>query len=366
MTLKGKGFYIWQIPRCEGGNVEAIAQTARQEGLSYVLIKVAHRTYLYNYDWKRKIDYVPPLVEALRKQGIGVWGWQYVYGDNPAGEADIAIRRVRDLGLDGFVINAEAEYKQPGKSKAAAAYMKRLRQALPDTPLGLSSYRFPSYHPQLPWKEFLTYCDYNMPQVYWMNNTNPGAQLKRSVREFEGMSPFRPIVPTGAAFSEHGWTPTAGEVLEFLQTAQSLNLSSVNFWSWDAARPKLPDLWKVVVNFPWEGAPPPAPDISERLVQALNTRDPDKVAALYDERAVHVNAIRTTQGRANIRTWYASLFSQILPDARFTLTGYSGMGNSRHLTWEAASSAGTVRNGNDTLGLLDGRIAYHYTFFTVE
>ncbi len=364
MTLKGKGFYIWQIPHCEAGNAEAIAKTARQAGLSYVLIKVANRTYLYNYDWKRRIDFVPPLVEALRREGVGVWGWQYVYGDDPIGEANIAIRRIRELKLDGFVINAEAEYK--GKDKAATAYMQRLRKALPHIPLGLSSYRFPSYHPQLPWKQFLTYCDYNMPQVYWMHNHNPGAQLKRSVREFEGMAPFRPIVPTGATFSERGWTPTANEVLEFMQTAQSLNLSSVNFWSWDSVRPALPDLWTVVVNFPWEGAPPPVLDVAEQLIQALNTRDPDKVAALYAEKAVHVNAVRTTQGRRNIRTWYASMFSQILPQATFTLTGYSGTGNSRHVTWEATSTAGTVRNGNDTLGLLNGKIAYHYTFFTVE
>ncbi len=365
MTLKGKGYYIWQIPHCEGGNVEAIAAAARRAGLGYVLIKVANRTYAYNYDWRRRIDYVPPLVKALRAQGIGVWGWQYVYGDDPAGEANIAIRRIRELGLDGFVVNAEAEYKHPGKAKAATTYMKRMRSALPNLPIGLSSYRYPSYHPQLPWKEFLAYCDYNMPQVYWMQNHNPGAQLKRSVREFEGMAPFRPIIPTGATFSERGWTPTPEEVLEFLQTAQSLNLSSVNFWSWDSARPALPDLWTVVANFPWEGAPPPVLDITEQLVEALNTHDPDKVAALYTENAVHVNAVRTIQGKANIRTWYATLFGQILPNAKFTLTGYSGKGNSRHMVWEAVSSAGAVRNGNDTLGLQDGKIAYHYTFFTV-
>ncbi|GAB4523470.1 MAG: hypothetical protein Fur0018_06310 [Anaerolineales bacterium] len=366
MSITGKGYYIWKIAQCEGGNVQAIAQTARQAGLTYVLIKVANGVSTYNFDWQHKIDMVPPLVQALKAQGLQAWGWQYVYGNDPLQEADMAIARVTQLGLDGFIVNAEAEYKQPGKAAAAETYMKRLRKALPNTPLGLSSYRFPSYHPQLPWKEFLTYCDYNMPQVYWMQNHNPAAQLRQTVREFQGRTPMRPLVPTGATFSEHNWTPAETEVLEFLNTAQSLNLPAVNFWSWDAARPALPSLWTVVANFPWGGQPLPEPDIAERFVTALNTHDPDKVAALYHDDAVHVNAVRSVSGKINVRTWYATLFQQILPQATFTLSGYSGAGNSRHLTWEANSTAGTVRTGNDTLGLRDGKIYYHYTFFKVE
>jgi len=56
----------------------------------------------------------------------------------------------------------------------------------------------------------------------------------------------------------------------------------------------------------------------------------------------------------------------VLPNATFELTGYSGTGNSRHLTWTATSSAGQVTNGNDTFGLMNGKIGYHYTFFTVS
>lgn len=365
MSLSGKGYYIWKIRQCEGGDAQAIARTARQAGLSHVLIKVANGVSPYNYDWQHKIDMVPPVVQALKAAGIQAWGWQYVYGNDPLGEANVAIRRITDLELDGFVVNAEAEYKQPGKAQAALTYMKRLRKALPNTPLALSSYRFPSYHPQLPWKEFLTYCDYNMPQVYWLHSTNPASQLRNTVREFQGRAPLRPIIPTGPTFSEHNWTPSETEILEFLNTARSLNLPAVNFWSWDAAHPGLPGLWTVVANFPWGDQPVPEPDISERLVAALNTHDPDKVAALYQQNAIHVNAVRTTIGRVNVRTWYATLFQQVLPQAKFTLTGYSGNGNSRHLTWEATSPVGNVRNGNDTIGLLDGKIQYHYTFFSV-
>jgi len=365
MTLEGKGFYIWKIRNCEGGDAGAIATLARNADLSHVLIKVADGSNTYNYDWSRKVDLVPPVVQALHNQGIQVWGWQYVYGDDPMGEARKAIQRVRELDLDGFVVNAEVQYKQPGKDISARRYMGELRSALPDTPLALSSYRYPSYHPQFPWRDFLEKCDYNMPQVYWMQAHNPRTQLIRSVREFQAMSPFRPIIPTGAAFAERGWQASAGEITEFLRAAQELNLSAANFWSWDSARSgSLPGLWEAVRDYPWPSAALPK-DIVEQYFTALNTKDPNRVAELYAPHGVHINATRTVKGTDAIQAWYHSLFTQILPNARFELTGYSGSGNSRHLTWTATSSMGSVQNGNDTLGLINGKIAYHYTFFTV-
>ena len=66
MALQGKGFFIWKIKNCEGGDAALIAKKAKKAGLSHVLIKVANGIYSYNYDWARKIDLVPPVAEALR------------------------------------------------------------------------------------------------------------------------------------------------------------------------------------------------------------------------------------------------------------------------------------------------------------
>ncbi len=111
---------------------------------------------------------------------------------------------MRELDLDGYVIDAESQYKDPAKKAAAIHYMKRLRTALGSTPIALTSYRFPSFHPQLPWREFLDRCDFNIPQVYWEFNHNPAIQLTRSVREFQEMTPFRPIIPAGPAYRRGG------------------------------------------------------------------------------------------------------------------------------------------------------------------
>ena len=205
-----------------------------------------------------------------------------------------------------------------------------------------------------------------MPQVYWVQAHNPGAQIERTTKEFAARTPSRPIVPTGAAFRESGWQPTVAEVQEFLQASQRLNLSAANFWVWDDARSGvLPGVWEAIraYNYPGGGTSPK--DICQRLIVALNTRDPNQVVALYTPTAGHVTSARTVQGTEAIRTWYTSLFNQLLPNATFTLAGFSGTGPSRQLTWSATSSAGKVQNGSDTLGIINDQISYHFQNFTV-
>ncbi len=363
MTLVGKGWYIWQIRRCEAGSAAAIATQAEIAGLTHVLIKIADGTSAYNIDPVTGVDLVPPVISALKSKGILCYGWQYVYGYNPIGEANIAVQRVQGLGVDGFVIDAEDQYKLPGRDVAAAAYMDRLRASLPSLPIALSSYRYPTYHPGLPWEEFLQGCDYNMPQVYWVEAHNPGEQLVRCVREFEAISPFRPIIPTGSAYLQGSWQPTTDDIIEFLQTAQILNLSAANFWEWGHTRLYLPNLWDTVKNYPWTGSPPA--DLLEQFFHALNAHDPDQVLVVYDQNAVLVTSERTIRGHAAIRSWYAGLFNETLPGAIFQLIESTGDASSKSFQWAASSPSVIVSDGNDTLGIVNGKIVYHYTSFSI-
>jgi hypothetical protein len=364
MTLKGKGFFTWRLEATESGNSARIAAFAKAASLTHVLIKIADGIVSTNIDLINNIDYALLVSQALRAQGIQVWGWHYVYGDSPVVEASRALQRIRQLDLDGYVVNAEVEYKKPGRGTAARRYMEALRAGCPDLPIGLSSYRYPSLHRAFPWREFLDYCTYSMPQVYWMQATNSGQQLIRTVREYQSMTPYRPIIPTGSAFREFGWTPTVPEVIEFMQTAKSLNLTGVNFWEWTHARTRIPGMWEAIHDFRWDPVSD-SRDIAERYIAALNTRNAEEVTRLYAPMAVHITAQRSIQGIEAIRDRYTTLFETILPGATFTLTGYTGAKNSRHLTWTAVSNKGQVNNGNDTFGLISDKIAYHYSFFSV-
>jgi hypothetical protein len=363
--LQGKGFFTWKIPRCENGDPGQIAAQAKNAGLTHMLIKVADGPVIYHGTWGDSTDYTTPVVNALRGKGIQVWGWHYIYGDYPTGEANTAIARIRQYNLDGYVLDVEGEFKASGKKAAAKQFMNRLRAAFPDLTIALSSYRFPSLHPQIPWTEFLEQCNINMPQVYWMKAHNPADQLERSVNELTAKKPSLPVIPTGAAFREQGWQPTDTEVTEFFTKAKELNLSAANFWEWSDARSGImPGVWEVIRDFQWSGRNEPK-DVCEILIEALNSHNIDKIINLYGPPAIHISAQRTTQGVENLRTWYYKMLNEMLPSAQFKIGSFTGKGSSRHFTWTATSTKGFVHNGTDTLGISHGKISYHYSFFTV-
>ncbi len=365
MALQGKGFMIWKVPSCEGGNAAQIAAAAQAAGLTHVLIKIADGPYPYNVDKTTKVDLVPPVVAALHAKGIQVWGWHYVYGYNPVAEAQMAVQRVKELGLRGYVIDAEAEFEKPGMAAVAKTFMNELRKGLPQKPVALCAYRWPSYHPQFPWDAFMEKCDYNMPQVYWMQAHNPAAQLERTVREFNAMHYVRPIMPTGPVFREAGWGPTAVEIQEYLQACRDLNLSATNFFAWDYGCSNLRELWDTIAAFSWSPPAQPEKDIVEQYIDALNSRDAARVIQLFAEDALHITARRTLGGTENIRNWFVNFLGKKLPQGAFELVNATSVNNSRHFNWTASSPSGAVHNGRDTFGLRDGKIAYHYSSFTV-
>jgi len=358
MSLTGKGFFIWKIHDCEGGNPAAIVSAAKAAGLSHVLIKIADGMNHSNVDKTTGTDYVPPLVQALHAAGIQAWGWHYIYGADPVGEAWNGGRRARSLGLDGYVIDAEREFKAAGMDVAARRFVTDLRGYLGTIPAALSSFRFPSYHKEFPWSEFLQKSDLNMPQVYWEQSHNAGAQLSRSVREFQALSPYRPVIVTGSTYSNNGWSPTPADITEFLKTAVSLNLPAVNFYSWDYCRKYLPALWNTIAAFPFPSSQPPG--IIQRWISALNACDAQAITALYTEDAVHITSGRTVQGREAIRAWYTDLFAAHPAGTVVSLIALSGQDHTSNVSWSLTKSSGKT-SGKDTLGLMDDLIAYHYS-----
>jgi len=370
VTLRGKGLFIWQLWKCDGGDPEVIAAKAKAAGLSHVLIKIADGDYWsYNLDPNTKVDLIPPVLQALKEEGIETWGWQYVRGRNPIGEANLAIHRTKALGLDGFVIDAEGEYQSNSKKTAATRYMNELRAALPELPIALSTYRFPKLHRTLPFSEFLAGCDFSMPQVYYEQRHNPETQLEICVEQYLALNPARPVIPTAPIYGRGDWRPSAEETTRFFAKAKEMGLSAANAWSWDVGtRPAYNDLWRAVSDFDWpaEAPAPPVADMPERLIGRINQRDRDLVAELYAENAAHVTGKQTIFSRQAIAEWYGKLMHETLPGGKFEITGKVGSGSTRHYTWTAQSSRGQVIDGNDTLGLREGKIQFHFSYFTVR
>ena len=360
MTLQGKGFFIWKIPNCEGGNAATIASQAAAANLTHVLIKIADGNAKYNVN-SSGTDLVPSVVSALRAKGIQTWGWQYVYGSSPSSEGRMGGTRARDLGLDGFVVDAEMQFEASGMSSAASTYMVELRKYIPSMPVALSTFRYPSYHNTFPYSTFLKYCDITMPQVYWEEAHNPVDQLNKSYDEWIKLAPTKPFIPTGPTYKVGSWAPTTSDIKQFMNQAKAKNLPGVNFFSWDECKSTLGSLWTYIRDYTWTVAV----EFQDQFIAALNSHNVDTVAALYATSAIQITPSRTIQGTEAIKTWYSTLFNQLLPNATFSLAGSTTSGNTRHLNWTAISTRGKVTNGTDSFGILNNQISYHYSFYTI-
>ena len=275
MYPRGLGVYIWDISRildvC-GGSAAGVAGKLAAGGVGHALIKVADGSSAFNQGSDTG-DLVAPLVRALRAREIQVWGWHYVYGGFPAAEAKRSLEMIHKYNLEGFVINAEVEYKN--RSSQAVEYVLALQAGAPDVTLALSSYRFPTYHRDFPWKQFLSRVDLNMPQVYWLGAHNPSSQLRRCVAEFEnGEWPLCPIIPTGAAFLDNQnldpetgkwWQARPEDVAGFLATAEEMGFEAASFWELGNTLLFVPELWEeMVAKNPW-GISDPQSEIEDEV-----------------------------------------------------------------------------------------------------
>ncbi len=254
----GKGAFIWQPDLVEGGDPDKLVAAVGSAGFGHVVFKVANDTHAYPYDAAKRAMLVA-MVRALKLAGVQVWGYGYVYLVDPAGEAAIAIRQVNELELTGYYIDAEGEAKGPGKDVAANTFMTRLRSAYPDLPIGLCSYRYPSYHPELPWEAFRRLCSFDAPQVYWVGAHDPVTQLNKSYGEFQAMTPRLPYAPVGSAYQAGTWSPTAGDWVAFLDCCRVLGFSGANFWEWAKTKTYLPNLFDAIAGYSWPLPEPPAP-----------------------------------------------------------------------------------------------------------
>ena len=330
--LTGKGFWIWKLLDCEGGDPARIASAAQAAGLSHVLIKIADGTVAVNEMGQdnHRIQ-LGETVTALKAVGIQVWGWHYVYGYYPQQEADIAVRRTLELGLDGYVIDAEGEFKQVGWSARAESFAQAVRRELAPKgiPIALSSYRYPSLHREFPWRAFLEQCDLNMPQVYWEQSHDPVDQLRRCVQEFSMLYPVRPVMPVAPTYKTGGWAPTPQDIKTFLDEASKLNIGAVSFFSWDECRRDLPALWDVVAaetSWPVPLTPAPEPQQSPEgnmirmqvVIPRLNIRSGPAVsfAKTGELRKSDIVVIEALHVEAPTRVWakHASGWSAVVYD----------------------------------------------------
>ena len=311
-AFNGQGMWIWYVSQSDGGNLASIVAQAHAAGVTTLFIKSSDGSSNY---WSQ---FSPELVQQLHANGLKICAWQYVYGTNPAGEAELGARAVA-TGADCLVIDAESEYE--GHYGAAQTYIADLRAKIGAAyPLGLASFPYVYDHTAFPYSVFLgpNGAQFNAPQMYWKDIGN-SVDTAYANTYISNRVYGRPIFPLGQTYSK----PSAEELVRFREEAPLYGATGTSFWDfqetpaslWAALATPLAPLTSVTPNPTWselaEGSKgDPVLWMQEHLASAIPTQattgvfDATTKANLEQFQAAHGIA---TSGYTEAATWQALL-----------------------------------------------------------
>jgi hypothetical protein len=222
-AMRGNGMWIWELPKSDGGDLDAIAARARGANMQTVFVKSSDGGDVWS-------QFSPALVDALHARGLRACAWQFVYGKDPLAEAAAGAGAVAK-GADCLIIDAETAYE--GRYAAAQRYVGALRAAIGASyPLGLTTFPYVDYHPSLPYSVFLApgAAQANLPQVYWKAiGGSVDAVSAKTVAQNRIYG--APIAPLGQAYD----APKATDLARFRAIWAGYGSGGMSWWSYQAS-----------------------------------------------------------------------------------------------------------------------------------
>lgn len=273
----GKGMWIWQPERVEGGDVDALVSRALQSGLTHLYVRTGSSKSGFHGG-----PFLEAVLPRAHAAGLRVYGWDFPYLFDPADDARrgahaAAYTTADGHRIDGFVADVETRHEGVNLTPIGAfEYGRLLREAVgPEYPLVVA---VPRPNPALvsyPFPEVVAHFDAIAPMVYWLNRQPE--EVGPAVRFLSSFG--KPVIPIGQAYDgalEGGrpGPPPPDEIRRFLAVAEQAGAIGASFWSWQHADQ---GVWVAIASaaeftLPTPGAQPAAlPPGQIRAIQALLT-----------------------------------------------------------------------------------------------
>lgn len=211
-AFTGNAFWIFDVSKVAAGDLNAIGARAKAANVETLFVKSTDGV-------DDNPQFTAGMVAAFHAQGLKVCAWQFIYGNDPVGEATAAARAVSSTGADCLVVNAEDSYgRLPRPYASAQGYMKTVRQLIVDGqfPVGFTSHAQVSVHRNLPYSVFLGPggAQANLPQVYWADAGQPVDVISASAAA-ENRVYGVPLAPVGQTYPTPAGVPDPADARRF-------------------------------------------------------------------------------------------------------------------------------------------------------
>ncbi len=253
----GKGMWLYEPDKTEGGNVAAIVAKAKAAGLSHIYVRTGS-----SWNGFYAGDFLDKILPAAHDAHLMVYGWDFprlidVEEDVRRAKAAIDHRAPGKHRIDGF--SADIETRSEGThitAAAAADYGRRLRAEVGSSFPLIATVPRPSPAQNYPYAEVVESFDAIAPMVYWLNR-QPDTDVAGALRDLARFN--KPVFPVGQAYDgapEGGraGVPPPEELWRFMRFAQAGGAQGVSFWSWQAANAKA---WAAITEAEEFRAPAP-------------------------------------------------------------------------------------------------------------
>lgn len=253
----GKGMWLYEPDKTEGGDVAAIVAKAKAAGLSHLYVRTGS-----SWNGFYAGDFLNRIVPAAHAADLLVYGWDFprlidVGADVARAKAAIDHRTPGKQRLDGF--SADIETRSEGTQitgAAAAEYGRLLRAEVGSSYPLIATVPRPSPAQNYPYAEVVESFDAIAPMVYWLNR-QPDTDVAGALRDLARFN--KPVFPVGQAYDgapEGGraGVPPPEELWRFMRFAQAGGAQGVSFWSWQAANAKA---WAAITEAEEFRAPAP-------------------------------------------------------------------------------------------------------------
>lgn len=213
------GVWIWRLAKIDRDYLNRLSQV----GCKRVYLKVfddLNGSSADDFFWDFQCS--TAVIQAFNAKGISVVGWGYHFDQRtqiPVAEEVKAVAMAMACGLDGYIVDVEAEVKSPKAKAPLDSLLTSLREATGSKFLGYTSFGHPGFHSEVPWKLLDNKTDIAFPQIYFEKfryGATDAQEVKEALAAHKSLNLKNPILPIWGSEEDAKHPATAATLQSFL------------------------------------------------------------------------------------------------------------------------------------------------------